>query len=66
MRKSNLTDYQRKRFIQNGCKCSICNEPIYDCENLIIIKKKFGKMYKYEFLHQKCRCDNEEGKEKKK
>ena len=54
MTKNELTQYQKRRFIQNGHRCEECGELISNTEELIFIKKYVGKFIKYYFYHKEC------------
>lgn len=60
MTKNELTQYQKKRFIQNGHTCTGCGELITNTENIIFIKKHIGRVIEYSFYHERCGDGKEE------
>ena len=59
MKKKELTQYQKRRYIQKGQCCTKCGQIIVDTESFILVKDKIGKRVRYSFFHVRC-ADGEE------
>ena len=54
MNKHDLTQYQKKRLIQLGHRCTKCGELITNTEDIILVKRHIGKYIEYSFYHERC------------
>lgn len=54
MKYSDLTDYERSRFVR--AVCPVCARRVFTGESFIMVKVRNSRQIVYNFLHESCLC----------